>query len=438
MSDLSDWTVKLEVCVELGESRTVLVIDDGTVIESTPSENLKDNLTPPTTPERSQELLLSSLPPLILHLILPPNYPLHAPPQIVSLRATHSWFLRIPDLQDLLIDMWQAGEGVLYNWVESIRTAEFLTSMNIDYNSIIRLSHPAPHILSPHLASHDITILASQFSLNTYACAVCLESHKGTRCLQLSCGHIFCRSCLEAFWKLCIQEGDVGRVGCPDPECVWEAEEEEVARIVTPDEVERWRWLREKKAIEKDPTMLHCPLPFCQAAVPKPQGPVEDESGWSRLRTCQSCGFSFCSFCKRTWHGPLSDCPISVTESVVSEYVNLEEDSPKRVLIERRYGKATILRLVAKYEEDRSNAEWFTSSTMPCPGCRVHVEKSAGCNHMTCAKCAQHFCYRCGAQIDPSSPYKHFNIPGTSCWSKLFEFRPEDAEWQPVEAFDAL
>jgi len=82
-------------------------------------------------------------------------------------------------------------------------------------------------------------------------------------------------------------------------------------------------------------------------------------------------------------HGPLSDCPISATESVVSEYVNLEEGSPKRVLIEQRYGKATILRLVAKYEEDRSNAEWFTSSTMPCPGCRVNVEKSAGCNHVS-------------------------------------------------------
>jgi E3 ubiquitin-protein ligase RNF14 len=145
MSDLSDGTVKLEVCVELGEPRTVLVINDGTVIESIFSEkNLKHNLTPPTTSEKSQELLLSSLPPLIFHLILPPDYPLHAPPQIVSLRATHSWFLRIPDLQDLLIDMWQAGEGVLYNWVESIRTAEFLTSMNIDYNSIIRCVSTEP------------------------------------------------------------------------------------------------------------------------------------------------------------------------------------------------------------------------------------------------------------------------------------------------------
>jgi len=245
---------------------------------------------------------------------------------------------------------------------------------------------------------------------------------------------------LEDFWKLCIQEGDVGRVGCPDPECVnagIEAGEEEVARIVTPDEVGRWRWLRNKKVLEKDPSVVHCPLSFCQAPVSKPQG-VGEESGWSRLRTCQSCGYSFCSFCRRTWHGPLSDCPISATETLVSEYIDLDEDSPKRVLIERRYGKATVLRLVAKYEEDKSNAEWFKSSTMACPGCHVSVEKSVGCNHMTCAKCGQHFCYRCGVEIDASSPYKHFSIPGTSCWSKLFDFHPEDDGWQPVEGFNAV
>jgi hypothetical protein len=82
-------------------------------------------------------------------------------------------------------------------------------------------------------------------------------------------------------------------------------------------------------------------------------------------------------------HGPLSDCPISVTESLVSEYMNLDEDSVKRLVIERRYGKATVHRLVAKFEEEKSNAEWFKSSTMACPGCHVNVEKSVGCNHVS-------------------------------------------------------
>ena len=72
--------------------------------------------------------------------------------------------------------------------------------------------------------------------------------------MQLTCTHIFCRSCLGDFWKLCIAEGDIGRVGCPEPECVKsgrEADAEEVARIVSDGEVVRWRWLREKRDIDK-------------------------------------------------------------------------------------------------------------------------------------------------------------------------------------------
>lgn len=77
---------------------------------------------------------------------------------------------------------------------------------------------------------------------------------KGSRCFRLSCDHIFCRSCLEDFWKLCIEEGDIDRVGCADLDCVKVgrgAKEEEVARVVPEKEVERWRWLREKRDIER-------------------------------------------------------------------------------------------------------------------------------------------------------------------------------------------
>lgn len=232
---------------------------------------------------------------------------------------------------------------------------------------------------------------------------MCLESHKGAKCLQLSCDHIFCRSCLEDFWKLFILEGDVGKVGCPDPVCVKggrEATEEEVARVVTADEVSRWKWLRQKRETDRDPDVIHCPLPFCQTPVPKPKTD-EDESrpsGWSRLRTCPSCGFCFCSFCKRTWsvsllpptvliliprrHGPLSACPMAATETFVLEYIGLPEDSPQRLAIERRYGRTNVQRIVSKYNEDKLNLDWLKSSAMACPGCNVYVQKSAGCNHV--------------------------------------------------------
>ncbi|CAE6335596.1 unnamed protein product [Rhizoctonia solani] len=36
-----------------------------------------------------------------------------------------------------------------------------------------------------------------------------------------------------------------------------------------------------------------------------------------------------------------------------------------------------------------------------CPGCRTPIERSMGCNHMTCTTpgCNMHFCYKCGAVV---------------------------------------
>jgi E3 ubiquitin-protein ligase RNF14 len=124
---------------------------------------------------------------------------------------------------------------------------------------------------------------------------------------------------------MCIREGDMARVGCPDPSCVKtkrQATEEEVARVVSSDELRRWSWLREKAIIEKgfvgsdaelilitecltlDPLVLICPMPYCQKPVP-PTGAahIDDAefSSWDKLRICGSCGYSFCSLCKRIW-----------------------------------------------------------------------------------------------------------------------------------------
>jgi len=261
---------------------------------------------------------------------------------------------------------------------------------------------------------------------------VCFETLKGSRCLQLLCGHIFCRACLRDGWSLYIGEGYVARVGCLDPQCVKDeqgATEDEVRRVVTEEEVRRWRWLKEKRAAETDPSIVLCPMFLCQTPVPKPPGSdAQDETGWVKLRTCPSCNYAFCSFCKRTWHGPLSDCPIQIAERLVIEYVETPEDSPLRQSMEHRYGKRNLRRLVAKYEEDRANREWLEKSTKACPSCHVHVEKSMGCNHMTCSRCKQHFCYRCGSKLQAGNPYEHFSKPGGSCYYQLFDV--EETGWE--------
>lgn len=41
----------------------------------------------------------------------------------------------------------------------------------------------------------------------------------------------------------------------------------------------------------------------------------------------------------------------------------------------------------------------MADKAMECPGCKIIVSKTEGCNHMTCAKCKVEFCYLCGVDI---------------------------------------
>ncbi|KAI0307581.1 RWD-domain-containing protein [Multifurca ochricompacta] len=405
--DLTNDILKFEIPVELESPLSVLVTGGGTA--------------------KSQEhhLSLSSLPPVLLEIVLPPSYPLHVAPEITSFHVSGSWIPRSGHLLEALLEMWHPGEAILYTWVEWIRSADFLNSMQLIHDGVLRLPHAAPPLLLSFLTTYESKSQSSRFNQASHSCDVCLETRKGSRCLQLNCGHVFCRACLKDGWSLYIAEGDVTRVGCLDPQCVkegQEADEDEVRRAVTEEETRRWKWLREKKAAEGDPSTVLCPMFLCQTPVQKPSGgDFQDGTGWERLRTCHRCNYSFCSFCKRTWHGPLSDCPIQVAEKLVIEYMETAEDSPVRKRMEQRYGKKNLEKLVVKYEEDRANREWLKKSTMACPSCHVHVEKSMGCNHMTCSKCKQHFCYRCGFKLQASNPYEHFSTLGRGCYSMLFD-----------------
>jgi E3 ubiquitin-protein ligase RNF14 len=91
-----------------------------------------------TSEIQEHHLSLSSLPPVLLEVVLPAAYPLHAAPEISSFHVSGSWIPRIGLVLESLLGMWHPGEAILYTWVEWIHSAEFLNSLQLMHNDVLR------------------------------------------------------------------------------------------------------------------------------------------------------------------------------------------------------------------------------------------------------------------------------------------------------------
>ena len=120
----------LEIPVEFVESHTISLIQDGTLVGQDSDQTF--------------QLSLSSLPPLLIGMILPPSYPVHSAPRLTSIRTTHLWLTKLTPLQNILTGMWTPGEGVLYDWIEFIRSGDFLPSLGLT----CEVSHTIQSVLS--------------------------------------------------------------------------------------------------------------------------------------------------------------------------------------------------------------------------------------------------------------------------------------------------
>lgn len=124
---MTNKSLRLEIPVEFGAPRKVRVEEDAFLAQSN-SPSVPPLIVP-----------LSSLPPITLNVVLPALYPMKDPPTLTSIRAAHFWLPQIPRLHQALIDMWEPGEGVLYSWIEFLRSGEFLDAVNLlDDNDDIR------------------------------------------------------------------------------------------------------------------------------------------------------------------------------------------------------------------------------------------------------------------------------------------------------------
>ncbi|KAH7910343.1 hypothetical protein BJ138DRAFT_116853 [Hygrophoropsis aurantiaca] len=182
-------------------------------------------------------------------------------------------------------------------------------------------------------------------------CPVCLS--EPILPTTLDCGHQWCQSCLcdylvaakdNKFFPLTCLGGDAScthRISLTVAQKLLSAAEFEAIA-----EASFWKYVHSRPE-----EFFHCPTPDCSQ--------VYRSAPPDAVLQCPSCLVRICPACHVEYH----------------DGITCEE------------------RDVA---EDKLFTEWTENHDVKsCPGCKAMIERSAGCNHMTCTRCQTHICWEC-------------------------------------------
>ncbi|KAI1498233.1 RWD domain-containing protein [Biscogniauxia marginata] len=435
------YTVSIELPVSLAKPLTVLF---PAATEAAPPVAPSQGPFAPVKNVDSQSL--SNLPALQVNITLPDGYPQEKPPN-VTISTSPPWLSAhiLRKLEGDATKLWEemGRDQVIFTYIDDLqRLAEDVFGL-VDSNGTLKVA--PEHKIA--ILDYDIKAKQRAFDKETFVCGICLDPKKGIACHRmLDCGHVFCVQCLQDFYNNAITEGDVASIQCLEPNCAKEREEavmnssikrKKPRTFISPSEllqipleqdtVKRYVTLKHKTELESDKNTVYCPRSWCQGAArsskhKKPQGlefvdESEDDSdaegtvvgadgkvGKTKadqdlLAICEDCGFAFCTRCGQSWHGEFKYCVPKERKDEITE-------------------------------EEKASLDYLKMHTTPCPTCAAPCQKTHGCNHMRCFRCQTHFCYLCSSWLDPTNPYRHFNIQPSGdvngCYMRLWELEGGD------------
>ncbi|CAL0329216.1 unnamed protein product [Lupinus luteus] len=207
-------------------------------------------------------------------------------------------------------------------------------------------------------------------------CEICIEDIPSDEATRMDCGHCFCNTCWTSHFVVKINEGQSKRIRCMAHKCYSVCDEAVVRTLLGrkhPDMVEKYERFLFESYIEDNKRIKWCPsIPNCGNAIR-----VEDDE----LHEVEcACGLQFCFSCLSEAHSPCS------------------------CLMWELWAK--------KCQDESETVNWITGNTKPCPKCHKPVEKSGGCNLVSCI-CGQAFCWVCGGATGRNHTWS--SIAGHSC-----------------------
>ncbi|XP_025998162.1 E3 ubiquitin-protein ligase RNF217 isoform X2 [Astatotilapia calliptera] len=198
------------------------------------------------------------------------------------------------------------------------------------------------------------------------SCRVCMEEK--TIAPLPCCRKAVCDECLKLYVSSQVRVGKA-LISCPITECSGNLEEGLVISHLTKEEVAKYRYFLELSQLDSSTK----PCPQCsQFTSLKTHTPNRSEHKYKIQ--CSNCQFVWCFKCHAPWHDGLK----------CRDY---------------RKGDKLLRTWASVIEHGQRNAQ-------KCPKCKIHIQRTEGCDHMTCVQCNTNFCYRCGER------YRHLRFFG--------------------------
>lgn len=215
-------------------------------------------------------------------------------------------------------------------------------------------SHTVPALLD--LENYDYIENREKF-----LCAICLtDKQPGEGLMLKNCLHEYCKGCLGRT----IEMSDELEVPCPfvaedGSHCEGLIQDRELRSLISPDVYEEYltKSLVRAEAVIKD--SFHCQTANCLGWAEKGEGATHFH--------CPVCLKINCIQCK------------AVHEGKSCEDFFYEINADARKARDQQLTAAQEAALIARRE------------AMNCPGCGVVIQKTTGCNHMTCSRCKRQF-----------------------------------------------
>ncbi|KAM9355004.1 E3 ubiquitin-protein ligase RNF217 [Pholidichthys leucotaenia] len=198
------------------------------------------------------------------------------------------------------------------------------------------------------------------------SCRVCLEE-KGIVPLPC-CRKALCDGCLRLYVSSQVRVGKA-HIRCPMFICRGNLEEGLVISHLTNEEVSKYRYFLELSQLDSSTK----PCPQCSHFTSLKMHNANRSEHKYKIQ-CSNCQFVWCFKCHAPWHNGIK----------CRDY---------------RKGDKLLRTWASVIEHGQRNAQ-------KCPQCKIHIQRTEGCDHMTCTQCNTNFCYRCGER------YRHLRFFG--------------------------